>query len=318
MRKALGYGLVLLAAAATADRRALAWNSDPQSSGIGQFYIGNSSARQGYFGVDVRDVTPDEVATLKLRDTHGAEVILVDHDAPAGKCGVREHDVILQMNGQAIQTQDQVRKILHDSAPGRTMELVISREGQQVILKSQMSSREEVERAAWEQHLNAPDPEPTLTQAAERVTTGELAAAATTPPSSKSFIGGGALNPLYTGALLENMSTQLAGYFGVSKGQGVLVREVIANSPADQAGMHAGDVIVRANGRSVTSTSEWTKALKSNQGKPLSVTVVREKKEQTLTLTPESKKRSSLDVPAPEDREPIDVARLGMSLLPSR
>src|SRR5207253_5819250 len=104
MKTVFGYGLILLAAAATADRCALAWNGDPQNgTNVGQFYLSNSSARQGYFGVDVRDVTPDQVGPLKLRDTHGAEVVLVDHDAPAGKAGLREHDVILQMNGQVIQ-----------------------------------------------------------------------------------------------------------------------------------------------------------------------------------------------------------------------
>ena len=323
MNKVFGYGLILLAAAATADRRALAWNSDPQNAGMGQFYLGssnNSSARQGYFGVDVRDVTPDEVTTLKLRDTRGAEVVLVDHDAPAGKAGLREHDVILQMNGQAIQSQDQVRKMLHECASGRTIQLVISRDGQPMTITSQMSSREEVERAAWEQHLNTrdPDPEPTLTSTAERVPGRPSGPPDPELPSSKSFIGDGAINPLYTGALLENISAQLAGYFGVNKGHGVLVREVIANSPAEQAGIRAGDVIVRANDHTVTSTSEWTKALKSSHGKPLSVIVVRDRKEQTLTLTPDSKKRSSLDRPDPEASAPIDVARVGMMLMPAR
>ena len=71
----------------------------------------------------MRDVSGDQMATLKLKDARGAEIVLVDHDAPAGKAGLREHDVVLQMNGQAIDGEEQLRRMLHDSPPGRTIVL---------------------------------------------------------------------------------------------------------------------------------------------------------------------------------------------------
>ena len=60
------------------------------------FYGGSS-----YLGVDTRDVTPDRLAELKLKEEHGVEVTTVDQDAPAGKAGIRERDVILSVNGTA-------------------------------------------------------------------------------------------------------------------------------------------------------------------------------------------------------------------------
>src|SRR5487761_1548628 len=113
---------------------------------------------QGYLGVDIRDVTEEQMAALKLKDTRGAEVIHVDHDGPAGKLGLCQHDVILEMNGQQIEGQEQLRRILRETPAGRPVTLVINRDGQQQTLTTQLANREEVERRAWEQHLVVPDP----------------------------------------------------------------------------------------------------------------------------------------------------------------
>ena len=110
---------------------------------------------QGYLGIDVRDVNEESVSSLHLHEARGAEIIRVDHDGPAGKMGLREHDVVLQMNGAAIEGQEPLRRMLHDLAPGRTVTLVISRDGQQMTLSAQMADKLEVERQAYEQHLGS-------------------------------------------------------------------------------------------------------------------------------------------------------------------
>ncbi len=106
----------------------------------------------------------------------------------------------------------------------------------------------------------------------------------------------GALTPgsSYTGATVETMGPQLAEFFGV-QGAGVLVHSVDVNSPAASAGLRAGDVVLRANSVMMSTSGEWTKIMHENQGKKVSVVVLRDKKEQTLTLIPDSKKRSSVD-----------------------
>ena len=301
MKRAIEFGLVLLALVAASGAPAMA--SNPSENAIAaQFFVGGAASRQGYLGVDVRDIAPDQVSVLKLRDARGAEVIMIDHDAPAGKCGLREHDVILQMNGQAVESRDQVRKLLHDFAPGKAVQLVISRDGQQMTINTQMSSREEVERLAWEQHLTPAD----VQAGAEN---NDIAQSSLTPRgSSKSFLGGVLTAPAYTGAMLEKMTSQLAEYFGVPAGIGLLVRNVEPNSPAALAGMHAGDVVIRAASRTVSNLSDWAHALKSGKEKQVPVIVLRDKKEQTLTLTLDAKKRSSLNRPADEDPN-----RLGLS-----
>jgi serine protease Do len=321
MKTVLGFGLVLLTVAAPhAFAGAPGGSSNDQSAGA-FFFMGGaaySSAKnaQGYLGVSVRDVTPDELGTLHLKDARGAEIILVDHDAPAGKAGIREHDVVLQINGQTITGKDQLTHTLRESAPGKSITLLISRDGQQMTITTQMAvSQEQVERQASEQHLKVSDPAASMADSPDGAFP---PSSASEPPRGNSFIGSLLMNPSYTGAMLEKMSTQLADYFGVSSGAGLLVRSVIDNSPAALAGMRAGDVVISADSKPVATTNDWAKAIKNSHGRPLSITVMRDRKEQTLTLTPDSKKRSSIpEDPTPLTRESgrMTVASLGMSFI---
>jgi len=313
MKRALGYTLVLLGASAAAIQYALASGpSFETSSGAGLFLLSGSSAApahggQGYLGVDVRDVAEDQLAVLKLKDARGAEIVLVDHDAPAGKAGLREHDVILRMNGQLIEGEEQLRRMLRESSPGTTLTLVVSRDGQQMTVTTQTANREEVERQAWEQHLTVPEPEaPAFSIDGSGFFVAPVSPAP--PVRGNSFLGPLLMNPSYTGAMLETMSAQLADYFGVTGGAGLLVRSVETNSPAALAGMQAGDVVVRANAKAVASTGDWSKAIKNSGGRPMSIVVLRDKKEQTLTLTPDAKKRSNADRPSADDSERVALA----------
>jgi S1-C subfamily serine protease len=322
MKTVLGFGLVLLAVAAPgAFAGGMGASSSDQSGGVFFLFNGpaSSSARtaQGYLGVSVRDVTPDQLGTLKLKDAHGAEIILVDHDAPAGKAGLREHDVVLQINGQAIAGKDQLSRTLHESAPGKSITLLISRDGQQMTITTQMAvSQEEVEREASEQRMKVPEPAPAIPDnTADNFTPSSSSA----PVRGNSFIGTLLMNPSYTGVVLEKMSTQQANYFGDTSGIGLLVRSVVPNSPAALAGLQACDIIEKADEHPIATPNDWTKVLKNSHGHPLTVIVMRDKKEQTITLTPDGKKRSSVDDdPAQPDQspDPTAVARVGLLFLP--
>lgn len=319
MRRTLGYGLILVTAAAVASRSAPAFGQGGAQMGEGGllFLVSGSGpavahSSQGYLGVSVRDVSADEVVALKLKEARGAEIVLVDHDAPAGKAGLREHDVVLQLNGQAIEGKEQLTRMLHECQPGKTINLLISRDGQQITVATQMAvSQEEVERQAWEQRLIVPAPQTPPMDNGDSDFSPSPA-----PPApvvhGNSFIGTILMSPSYTGAMLEKMSSQLADYFGVSGGTGLLVRSVEPNSPAAVAGMRAGDVVVAANTKPVANTTDWARAIRNSHGHALTIVVMRDKKQRTLTLTPDSKKRSSVQPPM-EGVNPAEFARLGFA-----
>ena len=291
-KRQFGYGAGVLAIAL-----GIAWpafavrTSTPPARAVTGQRGGVRAPGPGYIGIDVRDISDDEVGPLRLRDSRGAEIVKVDHDGPAGKMGLRERDVVLQMNGVTIETEEQIRRMLKDTAPGKTVVFIISRDGQQQTMTTQMADKAELERKAWEQHLVAP-PAP-----ASALPAPDTSAPMPASRYSKSFLGTLLTSPTYTGAMLEMMGPQMAQFFGVQDGSGLLVRKVEANSPAAMAGLRLGDYVMRANARPVKSVHDWSKIVSDAKGRPIAVVVMRDKQEKTLTITPDIKRRSDLEFP---------------------
>src|SRR6185437_655693 len=112
-------------------------SQEPFSESFG--YSSEDFGGGSYLGVDTRDVTADRLADLKLKEEHGVEVTLVDQDAPAGKAGIKEHDVILTLNGNQVESVEQLRRMIREIPPGRIVNLGISRAGQLMTLKTQLA-----------------------------------------------------------------------------------------------------------------------------------------------------------------------------------
>src|SRR5215467_6519866 len=100
-----------------------------------------SEGGRSYMGVDIQDVTSDRVGPLKLKEERGVEVTMVDQDAPAGKAGIKEHDVILDFNGTAVDSEEQLRRLIRETPPGRSVTLGISREGNPLKISVQLADR---------------------------------------------------------------------------------------------------------------------------------------------------------------------------------
>src|ERR1700739_307448 len=117
---------------------AQSWPIDPSAS-IG--YSSEESGTSAYLGVDISDVSTERLSALKLKEEKGGEVPMCDQAAPAGKAGIKEHDVILTMNGTAIESGAQLRRMIHETPAGRVVTLGISRDGQPLALKVQLAER---------------------------------------------------------------------------------------------------------------------------------------------------------------------------------
>jgi membrane-associated protease RseP (regulator of RpoE activity) len=245
------------------------------------------SRSQGYLGVDLADVDNEKAQALKLKEVRGAIITLIDHDAPAGQIGLKVNDVVLQLNGQTVEGAEQLRRMLREIPPGRKATLVISRDGSVQTLAVQLADRRTVEQNAWNHIGNGGD---VFTPAA---TMGILPGGGdgSVPSGFHMPIFGSSLN---VGAMVEPLTSQMAEYLGVPSG--LMVKQVARKSAAAAAGLKVFDVILKVGADSITTSADWERSLHANQGKPVQVTVLRDKKSQTLTLQVDSKHRGALEI----------------------
>lgn len=242
-------------------------------------FSSEDSGRSSYLGVDIADISSDRLGALKLKEEKGVEVTMVDQDAPAGKAGIKEHDVILTMNGTAIESKTQLQRMIHETPAGRVVTFGLSRDGQPVTIKVQLADR----RNEFAHMYNDKDWDKSI-----RV---EIPPIPNLPDFDVPNIGVVVVHSsMRSGLMVENITQQLGEFFGAKNGNGVLVRSVDKGSRADKAGLRAGDVIVRVGDQPVHDTSDFTHALHTRSSGSVAVGVIRDKKEQTLTITlPERK-----------------------------
>ncbi|MGD0416826.1 MAG: PDZ domain-containing protein [Terriglobales bacterium] len=275
--------LLALVVAAVASAQPVEPSVDSKYDHTGGSWDWNYGADEGggssYLGVDIADVSPERLGELKLKEEHGAEVTMVDQDAPAGKAGLHEHDVIVSLNGTAIESAAQLRRMIKETPAGRVVNLGISRDGQPLTIKVQLADRHK--SMAWEPQVHVDIPRiPDIPAMPDF----DIPVSVVVVHSSAR-----------SGLMVENITPQLGDFFGVKGGNGVLVRSVEKGSRGEKAGFHAGDVVVKVNNRPVHDTSDFTHALRSSSGSTAAVTVMREKREQNLTLPlPEKKDSGSL------------------------
>jgi len=199
--------LFLSLVASAQPERSTEGNAESWSFGYGADEGGGGSS---YMGVDIADVRAERLSELKLKEEKGAEITMVDEDAPAGKAGLREHDVILSLNGTAVESAAQLRRMIKEIPPGRVVTLGISREGQPLTIKVQLADRNKSkhwEPGAHEFNFHMPE--------MPQLPDFDLPVTVVIAHSS-----------LRSGLMVENLTPQLGEFFGVKDGKGALVRSV--------------------------------------------------------------------------------------------
>jgi serine protease Do len=306
MRKLIFRTMLILPLLAITTYAAECLSFEPFSESYGYSSDELLGGGTSYLGVDTRDVTADRLGALKLKEERGVEVTMVDQDAPAGKAGVKEHDVILSVNGNAVESVEQLRRMIREIPPGRLVTLGISRDGQPVTIKAQLADRKKT---------FAFGPDAKEFKFAMPVLPAMPVMPEIDVPVSVMVVH----SSMRSGLMVENLTPQLGEFFGAKNGQGVLIRSVEKGSRAEKAGFRAGDVIIRVNGESINDTGDFSHAIHNRKDNTVNVSIIRDKKEQTLTLTLPERKQSelfdeSLELPDIDAETHIDLSQLGSQL----
>ncbi len=303
MRKSI-LGMLMVPMLLTVAGGAQLCSQEPFTESFG--YSSEDFGGSAYLGVDTRDITSDRLGDLKLKEEHGVEVTLVDQDAPAGKAGLKEHDVILTINGNQVESVEQLRRMIHEIPPGRLISIGISRNGQPMTLKAQLADRKNNFSLAMPSGKAFAFAMPAMpaTPAMPAMPDMDVPVSIVVVHSSAR-----------SGLMVENLTPQLGDFFGAKDGQGVLVRSVEKGSLAEKAGFRAGDVIVKVNGESISDSGDFTHALHGRKNTALNVSIIREKKEQNLRLPLPERNQSevldeSLEVPDIDAETEIDLTGL--------
>jgi serine protease Do len=224
-----------------------------------------------YLGVGIRDVTSEDVEQLGLSHERGVYITDVQEGSPAEQVGIQEADVILGYSGVPVLSARQFQRMVGDTPRGREVEISLVRDRFTISVTPKVGSR----RRGSSPHL---DFFPHFEEEG-----GFRVAPFDRGKGRLSFSSRPRL-----GIRGEALTEQLADYFGVTQGEGVLITEVIEGTPAEEAALRAGDVIVSANGARVASVSDLSRQLGEDV---VELEIVREQRVQTVTAELKQKKR---------------------------
>jgi serine protease Do len=193
--------------------------------------VSHGKVARGYLGLYPQDVTPALARQFGLNKPGGALVGKLQGDGPAAKAGIKDADVILTVNGQAVDSANDLRLRISQTPPGTTVKLGISRDGKM-------------------QDMN--------------VTLGEL------PPDklaeNESDHGGGDTSEGLEGVNVQDLTPDAMQELQLPTGtHGVVVMSVDPSSAAAGAGLERGSVILSVNRKPVQSVSEYKAALGSGK-----------------------------------------------------
>ena len=195
--------------------------------------LDHGKVTRGYLGVVIQPITPAMAKQLGLSNVQGALVGDVSGKGPAQTAGVQRGDVILSINGNAVNDSNELRNTISMMQPGETVKLEISRNG----------STKNLDVKLGELPLSKQDAE--------------------NQPE-------GASKDALEGVSVENLDAETAAQLQLPEStKGVVVTGIDPSSPKAESGLQKGDVIQEVNHQPVHSVAEFEQAMRKAGGSAL-------------------------------------------------
>jgi serine protease Do len=185
--------------------------------------------RRGQIGVLVRDLDPELARKLGVKPNSGAVITRVEENGPAAKAGLSVGDVITAIGGQPVKDSRDVQRVVAGLPLNQVVEVVIIRDGKVMLAKLTV-----------EQLVDGPAPAPAL------------------PPQPQA----GVIGFQNLGLGVADLTPELVNRLGYPPNtKGALVAVVTRNGPAEQAGLRAGQVIVKVDKTPVANAAAFQQAI---------------------------------------------------------
>ena len=185
----------------------------------------NGKVEHGYMGIGISDVTPDNSKFFHMDQAAGAVVTQVEADSPAAKAGLKVGDVITQLDGHAVNDAGALQVEVGEKGPGTAIRLGIERDGKSLDVPVTLESMDRGDR----------------------------------DNRSASSENG---KPRWGVGLSDITSDAREQLQAPASVHGALIQQVQPGSPADNAGLQRGDVIMEVNRKPVHDAAEATSALR--------------------------------------------------------
>ncbi len=182
----------------------------------------------GWFGVTVQDLTDELAKYFGLPDKSGALVAGVLEKSPAQKAGIKESDIIKQLDNKPINNVRELLNAVGKAEVGSKVKVGVLRDKKALTL--------EVEIGARPENLEE-------------------------TPAKESKAAGN-----WRGLQVQELTLDIASRLGVEEKKGVVVIDVEPGSPGDEAGIVAADVIVEINKQAVKNISDYQRITKTAEG----------------------------------------------------
>jgi serine protease Do len=190
---------------------------------------------RGWLGVSIQKIDPLLAESFGLKENKGALVAEVMKDSPASRAGIQHGDVIIEFNGEAVDTFHELPAMVAAVQPGQKVSLKVLREGKEIELEVTVDELKDEREAKVE-------------------------------PTPKADVVGLKVKPV---------TPEQAERFGLEEDRGVMVSGVAPGSAAEEAGIRNGDVILEINRKPLAGVDDYRKIMKSIEDDPSVLMLIR-------------------------------------------
>ncbi len=247
---------------------------------------------RSYLGIQTVEISKENYAKFGLAQVRGVGVEKVVENSPAANAGLQTGDVIVRFEGEEVKSFLKLTRLIGEVAPEQTAKITILRGGSEREFNVTLGRRELPQLPTGNFRFENLPTLPALPRTPQAQTV-------PFPPLEQRdggdvFVWRGAAGNRQIGVGVTALTKQLSDYFGVPEGKGLLINNVRENSPAANAGLKAGDIIVEIEGKEVKGQTDLIHALGEKKESAVSLTIVRDRNRQIVRVTPEVSKDGAM------------------------